>query len=71
MLEPRIWSQVSGGLPALHPWAFLDVACATCKTVLHTAANENVSVWVETGSCAYCVADFAKIAVTDAELHLI
>lgn len=65
MLEPRIWSSVSGGLPPTHPWAFHDVVCATCKTPLHSEANENVVVWVETASCGYCVPDFASAAVTE------
>jgi hypothetical protein len=56
---------VSGGLPPTHPWAFRDIACATCKTALHSAVNENVAVWVETSACGYCVPDFATVAVVE------
>lgn len=63
LLEPRIYSYITDGLPENHQWANKALYCGHCDTMLHASNNECMTPWVETGIENYCLACFAKIDI--------
>lgn len=61
LLEPRIHSYITDGLPEEHPLANKMVECGYCGKTVHAFNNECMSPWVETGVSEYCLQCFASI----------
>jgi len=61
--EPKIHSDVEDGLPDDHPLAFTHISCSnpTCDVLVHSANNECMDTWIETGKGNFCLRCFLDI----------
>jgi hypothetical protein len=58
MREPVIHSQITDELPEGHPLAFEHLECRACGELIHSANNECMQTWVETGRGGFCLRCF-------------
>jgi len=70
MRDPVLHTHVEDILPSGHPLAFQHISCdgPKCGKLLHSANNECMQSWIETGMGNYCLPCFEMLTEGAADI---